>query len=321
MCIALAAGAFETFLLLSLGQCLDRLSEALLWLAFVGGTVLNAAVLALDLVGFFLRKEPLYKFCISAYILGVFAVILIYILLLTGFFDIIGDQDKFIEYLEQAGPWMAALFVLLQFLQVVILPIPSTLTVAAGTFLFGSALNVVYSLTGIVLGSVCAFLIGRYAGHKAVAWIVGKETLEKWLKKIEGKDKLVLSAMFLLPVFPDDVLCFVAGLSSMSFLFFIIVISVSRVLAITATSYLLEFIPLNTWWGLLTWGLFFAVLLVAFVFLYRHADELQERFFKKLRRETRVKEETKKDEFTLEVVDPDGHTVEKGVKKNEEHKT
>ena len=306
---------FQIFLLLSLHYFKGTWSSGIYLAALIGGTVLNVLFALADLLFFFFRKELLYKLCITVYVCADFAVIVLYVLLRTGFFDIMSDEEGLEAYLERAGKWMAILFVVLQFLQVVILPIPSTVTVVAGSALFGPLMGSLYSLLGIVLGSLTAFLVGRYAGYRVVAWLVGKKTLDKWLKKVKGKDKLLLTAMFLLPVFPDDVLCFVAGISSMSLWYFLVVILISRVLAIFTTSYSISLIPINTWWGLLIWGILIACVIVLFTVLYKKSDAILGWFERKFHRETRVKTKPAQDEFTLKVVDPDGSIVEKGVKK------
>ena len=313
VCILAACALFQIFLVLSLQLVRHDWKSVYYALALSGGTVLNASVLALDLTFYFLRKEVIYKFCITAYILGVFFAVSAYVLLRTGFFDIMQDEEQLKAYLRGSGKFMYPLFVLLQFLQVVVLPIPSTVTVVAGAALFGPLVGSLLSLLGIVLGSLVAFLVGRYAGYRVVAWLVGKDTLDKWLKKIKGKDKLLLTAMFLLPVFPDDVLCFVAGISSMSLVYFLVVIVISRVFAIFTTSYSISLIPFNTWWGLMIWGILFALVIVLFIVLYKKSDAILSWFERKFHRETRVKEKTEKGEFTVTIIDPDGSIVEKGV--------
>ncbi len=312
-----AAIAFEVFLALCLGFFADDWARGLYLTALVGGTLLNAALLVFDLVFYFFKKELVYKSCIIAYFLLLSAAVVFYVMLKTGFFEVVQDDGALEAYLQKFGVWMAAIFILIQFLQVVILPIPSTVTVLAGSALFGPLLGSVYSLIGILTGSLVAFFIGRYAGYRVVAWLVGKDTLDKWLQKIKGKDKMLLSAMFLLPVFPDDVLCFVAGLSSMSIWLFFTVIFISRVIAIFMTSYSVSLIPFNTWWGILIWILLAAAVIVLFVFLYKKTDAIENWILKKIRRETRVEQNVQKDEFTLEVVDPDGSVVAKGVKKTD----
>ena len=81
--------------------------------------------------------------------------------------------------------------------------------------------------------------------------------------------------MFLLPIFPDDILCFVAGLSTMSLRYFSGMMVISRVLALSATCYSIDLIPFNTWWGLMLWGIFLVGIVVAFIAIYKNLDKLQ----------------------------------------------
>ncbi len=312
---ALCAAVFELFLLFDLFLVRESWGETYFLLAAIGGSVLNVALLFAAFLFRLFGKELAFKCCVTVYAFAVICAVMLYILLRTGFFAIVKDEEAFEAYLKRSGSWMSVVFIVIQFLQVVILPIPSTVTVVAGAALFNPLRGSIFSLIGIMLGSLCAFLIGRYAGARAVAWLVGKDTLEKWMKKIEGKDKLLLTAMFVLPVFPDDVLCFVAGLSSMSVWYFLTVIFISRVLAVFITSYSITLIPFDTWWGLLIWGIFGLLVIALFIFLYRKSDAILGWFERTFHRETRISEEKKGDEFTVEIVDPDGSVVEKGVKK------
>lgn len=220
-------------------------------------------------------KETLVKSLLSIYIFVAFCLILIYIFQKTGFFAMVRTPSELQTYIEKSGAWMPILYILLQYLQVVILPIPSVVSTVAGVALFGPLKTAIYSLIGIVFGSFTAFFIGRKLGNKAVSWIIGEETLVKWQKKLKGKDSLFLTVMFLLPVFPDDILCFIAGLSSMSSAYFIVMILISRLLAIFATCYSVEFIPLNTWWGAVLWGLFILGIVAIFIVVYKNMDKIQ----------------------------------------------
>ena len=222
------------------------------------------------------EKEVWYKSALSAFILILFALIVLFILQKTGFFNVIENQNSLQEYLASKGVWMPFVYTVLQYLQVVILPIPSIVSTLAGVALFGPFQTMLYSLIGVLLGSFTAFFIGRKLGNKAVSWMIGKDTLNKWQKKIKGKDYLLLTLMFILPVFPDDVLCFVAGLSTMTWEYFSIMIVVSRILQISITCYSIDLIPFTTWWGLLIWIVFFAVVLVGFLIVYKNIDKIQE---------------------------------------------
>ena len=152
-----------------------------------------------------------------------------------------------------------------------------------GVALFGAFWAMVYSLIGILLGSMAAFFIGRKFGHKAVAWMVGEDALIKWQKKLKGKDDFLLTLAFILPLFPDDVLCFLAGLSTMSTGYFLVVILISRAIGIALTCYSVDFIPLNTWWGITLWVAFLIVIVAVLIFVYRNIDKIQAKI-KKLRK-------------------------------------
>lgn len=192
----------------------------------------------------------------------------------TGFIKNITSKEALREYIANYGGWAVWVFILLQFLQVVVLPIPSTVTVMAGNMLFEPLYCALYSFIGIFLGSVVAFAIGRLLGYRVVCWIVGKEDLDKWLKKMKGKDYLILSIMFLLPLFPDDVLCFVAGLSSMTWPYFLIMIFVTRALSITLSALSFDSIPFTTWWGLLCWALIIAAVVALFYLVIKYSDKI-----------------------------------------------
>ena len=92
--------------------------------------------------------------------------------------------------------------------------------------------------------------------------------------------------MFLFPFFPDDVLCFVAGLSSMSVPYYIVMITITRIINIVVSSYSINgsLIPYDTWWGILIWiGVFVAVAALCYV-VYKYGDKIEDFFAKKFKR-------------------------------------
>lgn len=221
------------------------------------------------------KKNNWLKIALSLFIFLSITLVFLYVLQRSGFFQVFQNAELLQEYLEGSGAWMPVIYTLLQFLQVVVLPVPGVVSTAVGVTLFGAFWTTVYSFIGIVLGSLVAFWIGRKLGHRAVAWMVGKDNLSKWQKKLRGKDNLFLTLMFLLPLFPDDILCFFAGLSSMSAGYFVIMISITRALAIAATCYSIDFIPFNTWWGITIWVVFVALIVGAFIVVYKNLDRIQ----------------------------------------------
>ena len=251
------------------------------------GLSIGATALLLGL-GIFLLvtgREKSYKLIITIFFLLLFFLIVLFIVIKTDFIVILQSPELYQKFLEKTGVWMPVLYILFQWLQVVILPVPSLVSTLAGLALFGPLKTAVYSLIGILAGSFTGFVIGRKLGYKAVAWLVGEEDLKRWLQKVKGKDNLALTLMFILPLFPDDVLCFISGLSTMSFRYFSLMVIISRGVGILATCYSFELIPFNTWWGLSIWVAIFLVGIIVFIILYKNLDKIngwlkRKKFFK-----------------------------------------
>ena len=201
----------------------------------------------------------------------------------SGILDKINSIEGLRNYVASFGSSAVIIYILIQFLQVVILPIPGFVTMLAGVYLFGPFSASIYSLIGILLGSLVGFFTGRILGHKFVCYLFGEKTINAWLDKIKNKDKIILTFMFLFPFFPDDILCFVAGLSSMNALYFLVMITVCRVISVFTTTYSINgnIIPYDTWWGILLWIIILLITVVVAVYLYNNGDKIQNIFKKK----------------------------------------
>ncbi len=199
----------------------------------------------------------------------------------SGLWEYINSVDKVRTLILSLGFWGRFMFVLLQFLQVTFIPIPSTVTTLAGVLIYGSLQASLLSLSGVLFGSVFAFWLGRQFGRKLVSFMVGKESCEKWTKFLSNC-KYSFVIMMLLPIFPDDVLCLVAGLTDMSWSFFVVTNLVSRSLAIFTTCYIGngEIIPYHGW-GLIVWAII-AVATAILLYLSVKFREQIEQFIKKI---------------------------------------
>ena len=236
-------------------------------------------------------KKFVYRLTFLTLILMTAALAVLYVMQITGLWDKIDSVEDLRNYVSGFGGYAVFIFIAIQFLQVVVLPIPGFITVSVGVLLFGAFWGTVYSVIGIVTASVVAFFIGRVFGYKVASWLVGKESLDKALKMVKGKDKVVLTFMFLFPFFPDDVLCFVAGLSSMSVPYYVIMITITRVINITVSAYSVNgsLIPYNTWWGILIWVVVFVAVAFLCYLIYKHGETIEKFFKNKIFRNGRKK--------------------------------
>lgn len=242
-------------------------------------------------VFFYNNKEFIYKFFLLIISCVTLCIIVLYLLKVTGFFEKIDSVEAFRQYVASFGVWTSIVFVVFQFLQVVVLPIPSFITVGAGVLLFGPFIGSVLSCIGIIAGSLTAFFLGKKFGYNLVKWLVGKTNLDKTLLAIKGKDKVIFTFMFLFPFFPDDVLCFVAGITTISPLFFVVMIVVVRVICVFTSSYSMNnsLIPYNTWWGIMLWILFFVLIFLLTFLIYKKGDKIEKVISKKILRKQRRK--------------------------------
>lgn len=207
--------------------------------------------------------------------LSLFVILFYYVLVWTGAWEYINSVDKIRQLILSLGFWGRFAFVMIQFLQVTFLPIPSTISTLAGVLIYGPLQAALLSLSGIMLGSVLAFWLGRVFGKKLVVFMVGEETCKKWTRFLTNA-KYSFFVMMLLPVFPDDVLCLVAGLTNMSWTFFVVTNLISRPIGIFLTCYLGsgQLIPYHGW-GLVAWG-FIVVGMATIIYLsYRYQSQIE----------------------------------------------
>ena len=177
------------------------------------GIVIAIAIIALITIGLFFAMEAL------------------------GFTDIAELQNVIGSF----GVWSWAIFLLFQIVITTLLcfvPATSMTFAILGNILFndgtigGLLTTFIILLIGTTISSQMMFLIGRYGGQAIAIKLVGKEDIEKAQKLLDSKAKVFLPIMYLLTAFPDDALCFVAGLQKMNFWRHLIYVVIFRGLGI-----------------------------------------------------------------------------------------
>jgi uncharacterized membrane protein YdjX (TVP38/TMEM64 family) len=101
----------------------------------------------------------------------------------------------------------------LQAIQVVVAPVPGQVLAVVAGYLYGAWLGTLYNMIGIMIGSTVAFWLARRYGRSYVETIVHDETLAVFDALEDTQVRIVLLASFLIPGLPDDVICFIGGLT------------------------------------------------------------------------------------------------------------
>lgn len=124
------------------------------------------------------------------------------------------DQERMAEYLRRWGDWAPLVTIGLQVLQVIASPIPGQALDMVNGYLFGPLWGSVYSATGMMIGSFLAMGLTRRFGRPLAERLAGAEALERVDGVARRRGPLFFLVFFLMPFVPNDVACFLAGLTS-----------------------------------------------------------------------------------------------------------
>ena len=180
-------------------------------------------------------------------ILKVTILCMIFMVLSEALFEIPVVANFFGEdLLENKSGWIVyAIIWLVMFAQVTIIPIPALPIIIAcsginglvakdsslaGLFSIETLLFLLLITSATVLGCILSYWIGRLLGKPAVKWITGStKGYETWVRKLNSPiGKWTYASTVLFPIFPDDLLCLVAGSAKINFMFYTIVNTVCK---------------------------------------------------------------------------------------------
>jgi uncharacterized membrane protein YdjX (TVP38/TMEM64 family) len=201
-------------------------------------------------------------------------IILYYVGKGNGWFTLFESKEKMREYVMSFGALAPLAFFLIQFFQVIISPIPGNITTIVGGMLFGFVESSLISTAAIFLGSICAFMLGKWFGRPLVEKIVGKSAVDKYMVSVSSRQRIVLILMLLLPFFPDDMLCLIAGLSALSLPSFALIVILTRPWGIVFSALVgSDLIALPEW----AWIAIIVVVAALFVLSIKYAPIIEER--------------------------------------------
>ena len=129
---------------------------------------------------------------------------------------VLSDQTAVSSYVQSYGVLAPLVLAFLQVLQVIVAFIPGHVFVIAGGYIYGLPWGLVFNIVCVVAASQLGFLLARWAGRPIVHRLASPKTIEKWEAIAEEQGFLFFTIAFVLPVFPTDVMNFVAGLTGIS---------------------------------------------------------------------------------------------------------
>jgi uncharacterized membrane protein YdjX (TVP38/TMEM64 family) len=159
----------------------------------------------------------------------IISIIAVSIIFRKPIFNLFHSQETIRTAIAGAGAAAPLVFILVQVIQVVIFVIPGEVAQIAGGYLFGAVPGTIYSVIGITIGSVMNFGLGRALGIPFIERLFGSENVKKFESIISSPRAMTgFFIFFVIPGIPKDILCYVAGISSMGFLSFFAISMLGR---------------------------------------------------------------------------------------------
>ena len=141
--------------------------------------------------------------------------------------------------LERMGSAAPLGFIFIQIIQTVVPIIPAALTIPMGAIIFGMGYGFYLNFIGIMIGSIINFILARKLGRPFVELLVDESKFRKytcWLDDEKRFNKLFTFGMFF-PMSPADLLCYIAGLSKISFRRYLVTLSLGKPLTLFIYSF------------------------------------------------------------------------------------
>jgi uncharacterized membrane protein YdjX (TVP38/TMEM64 family) len=122
-------------------------------------------------------------------------------------------KDSLKAFFLSYGDLSEIVFLGVQLAQVLFAPIPGQLTGLLGGFVFGFWKGLFLTMVGLAIGSYIAIGFSRIIGDVFVRKYVPEKILIKFDFLLLKGSLFDFFMIFLLPAFPDDAICFIAGLT------------------------------------------------------------------------------------------------------------
>ncbi len=146
------------------------------------------------------------------------------------------NRELFKTWMNDYGVLGAVIYVIMVIFQVIVALVPGEPVEIAGGYAFGAIQGTVLYLIGSTIGSMIVFLLVRKYGIKLVEMVFSNKDI-KGLEYLRNKKReALLILLFVIPGTPKDLLCYFAGLTTISTKVWILVCSLGRIPSIVTST-------------------------------------------------------------------------------------
>lgn len=126
------------------------------------------------------------------------------------------DLDAIMSAIHGYGLWGPTVLFVLFVLQTFFAFIPGQGLMVASGYIYGFTGGIIISWFSLVVGGQAAFWLARRYGRPFAEKWVSASTLNRWDKSAAGQGIAFYIITLVMPFFPNDAMCYVAGLGNMS---------------------------------------------------------------------------------------------------------
>lgn len=161
-------------------------------------------------------------------ILLIVIVIIAVIILTPRLLNLVKHPDQLKQLVLNAGIWAPLVMVTMQIIQVIIAPMPGQVVAFVSGYIFGAFKGTILSMIGLTIGAIFAFLLARITGRRLLRFFLHEAALKRLDTYTLKQGPFVLFLLLLIPNPLGDGVYYLAGLTNIPLLFYIIIVIISR---------------------------------------------------------------------------------------------
>lgn len=135
---------------------------------------------------------------------------------LMALLNLIKDREALLALAHDLGAWGPLVLGLTIALQVTFAVLPGHVLMLAGGYLYGFGTGFVITWVSIVAASQINFTLARRYGRPLVYQLAPRALVDRWEVAARGKGFVFFMMTLVLPIFPSDLMCYVAGFSKIT---------------------------------------------------------------------------------------------------------
>jgi uncharacterized membrane protein YdjX (TVP38/TMEM64 family) len=157
------------------------------------------------------------------------AIIILGVVILTPrLLSLVKHPDQLKQLVLNAGIWAPLVMVTMQIIQVIIAPLPGQVVAFVSGYIFGAFKGTILSMIGLTIGAIFAFLLARITGRRLLRYFLHEAALKRLDTYTLKQGPFVLFLLLLIPNPLGDGVYYLAGLTNIPWLFYIIIVIISR---------------------------------------------------------------------------------------------